>query len=62
VSAAVRAARPAVPTSARDDVVALAAGPLLVHWLATGRPPTRAKARTGIDAALARAYPAPPRD
>ena len=30
-----------------DDVVALAAGPLVVHWLAAGRPPTRAKARTG---------------
>ena len=56
VTAAVRSARPSVPAAARDDVVALAAGPLLVHWLATGRPPTRAKARTGIDAALARAH------
>jgi hypothetical protein len=46
-----------VPAGARDDVVALAAGPLLVHWLSTGRPPTRAKARAGIDAALDRAHP-----
>jgi AcrR family transcriptional regulator len=56
VTAAVRAARPPVAPAAREDVVALAAGPLLVHWLATGRPPTRAKARTGVEAALARAY------
>jgi AcrR family transcriptional regulator len=57
VTAAVRAAEPPVPAGARDDVVALAAGPLLVHWLSTGRPPTRAKARAGIDAALDRAHP-----
>lgn len=55
VTAAVRAARPPVPAAAREDVVALAAGPLLVHWLATGRPPTRARAHAGIEAALARA-------
>ena len=52
--AALRAATPPVPAAERDELVGLVAGPVLTAWLAHGRPPTRAKARAGLAAALPR--------
>lgn len=51
--AALRAVSPPVPAALRDELVSLVAGPVLLTWLATGKPPTRAKAAPGLRAALA---------
>jgi AcrR family transcriptional regulator len=52
--AALRAAVPSVPAVERDELVSLVAGPVVLAWLSTGRPPTRAKARAGLTAVLPR--------
>ena len=38
----------------RDELVSLVAGPVVLAWLSTGRPPTKAKARAGLTAVLPR--------
>jgi AcrR family transcriptional regulator len=52
--AALRSSTAPVPAAERDELVSLVAGPVLLTWLATGRPPTRTKARAGLAAALPR--------
>ena len=52
--AALRATTTPIPAAERDELVSLVAGPVVLAWLATGRPPTRTRARAGLTAALPR--------
>ena len=60
--AALRAAVPPVPAAERDELVSLVAGPVVLAWLSTGRPPTQGEGTRRTHRSRCRGWTAPPHD